>query len=179
MKLIGKDNLWLKKIEKSDFNTLYTWRNDTVFLDNCSYRNKVRNKKEFIAELEIDFETDRHLQAIIFKIEEPIGTIFSYNYNADDKYCFVTTFVHGERKSLGYGLKAFILFCKYHFDNFKLFKIYADVYEFNKNSLNLFLKKKIPLEGVFKQQKVFKNKRYDVYRFALYIEHIDELLKYV
>ena len=45
--------------------------------------------------------------------------------------------------------------------------VQAGCYEVNKSSKRIFLKNKFKLEGIFKKQIVFKNKRYDGFLFGL------------
>lgn len=178
MTLIQNNNLSLREIKNIDIALLFKWRNSAFFLENCTHRSSIGSVKEFKKELSLDFNSDRLLQRMIYSLENPIGTIFSYGHNTNDLYCFVTTFISSEHQNVGFGLKSFILFCNYHFETYKLFKIYADVYEYNHNSINLFKKKNISIEGIFKLQKLKNNERYDVYRFALYRSDIENLLKY-
>lgn len=175
---LQSNRLLLRDLLEIDIPTLYQWRNSISFLNNCTHRNKLSSVKQFKKELNSDFNSDRLLQAMIFASQKPIGTIFSYGYNSHDLYCFVTTFISDGNQNFGFGLKSFILFCNYHFEKYNLYKIYADIYEYNKFSLDLFKKKNIAIEGVFKNQKLINGKRYDVYRFAIYKSDIDDSLKY-
>ena len=59
-------------------------------------------------------------------------------------------------------------------EEYKLFKIYFDVYAYNNTALNILKKISISLEGQFKYQYIYKEQRHDVLRFALYSKDIEK-----
>lgn len=174
---LRKGNLHIRPITRSDGELLFSWRNSHGFMSNCTHRSKVESLQDFEQELERDFSFDRHKQFLIIYNEIPIGTIFSYSFNPNDKYCFITVFIAEKYRGRGYAIISLLLFARWLFDTYGLFKTYYDVYEYNPKSHNLFLKCSIPLEGCFKKQKILNSKRYDVFRFALYQEDVQNLIR--
>lgn len=177
-KIISSKKIQLIGLENCHLRLLYEWRNCNDFVNNCTHRPIV-SFENFVTELNNDFESDRHLQYIIQLADgTPIGTVYSYSYNKNDNYLFITTFLSEKYQSRGYGVGAFYLFSKSLFDELGLYKIYCDIYEYNKNSLSLFQKLNISLEGRFLNQKRVNENRFDVLRYAIYGKDLDALSKY-
>lgn len=171
----------LRPLTSNNAATLFKWRNDQQFLQNCSHRRSATNCNEFVAELKRDFERDRHLQ---FMIErkfdgEPIGTIYSYDYKRVDGYAFITTFIADGFRKRGYGAEADALFLMYLFEKFKLFKIYMEMYEYNREAISAALRGGFIEEGKFKKQRLFNGARYDVIRYALFRENIPRISEFL
>lgn len=151
---------------------LFKWRNEPSFISMCTSRNQLYSIEAFDKELSFDFHNDRHSQFLICFNQKPIGTIFTYSYNEIDKYAFVSVFIEGQYANKSYGIKAFLILCKQLFEQLKLYKVYIDIYEYNRKMLSIMTKCKFSLEGVFKNQHVYNNKRYDVRRYAVYEKDI-------
>lgn len=151
---------------------LFKWRNELSFISMCTSRNQLHSIEAFDKELSFDFQKDRHLQFLICLNQIPIGTIFTYSYNEIDKYAFVSVFIEDRYANKSYGIKAFLILCKQLFEQFKLYKVYIDIYDYNGKMLSVMTKCKFSLEGVFKDQHLYNNKRYDVRRYALYEKDI-------
>lgn len=160
-------SLSLISIQDSDLPLLYKWRNNRTFLHNLTPRNHCENYEAFIEEISADFAYDRHLQFIICQGEKQIGTIYSYLYNAQDKYTFLSIYMDEAHRHTGIGIKALLMFCQYLFQKHQIFKIYMDVYAYNEDVLKP-LHRAAKLEGTFKNQHLTDGKRHDVLRFAIY-----------
>ncbi|RYE50744.1 MAG: N-acetyltransferase [Sphingobacteriales bacterium] len=168
------DKLQLTAYNDSYTNHLFVWRNTSLFLSNLTARPAIDDLRQFKTEIQRDFSTDRHEQFVILVDEYPVGTIYSYSLNKIDKYCFVSVFIIDTLISSGFGAKATILFCRYLFDKYELYKIYFDIYDYNKLVVALLKKKNISLEGEFKRQHIHNGTRHDVLRFALYKKDIED-----
>lgn len=162
--------LHLIQINKSHLATLFEWRNEASFINNLTNRNRLVSLSEFDLELQDDFKRDRHIQFLIIKGKDKIGTIYSYSYNLSDKYCFISVYIKPQEAQLSYGIKAFSIFSQFLFLNFNLYKVYFDVYEYNKKMISVLDKCNFSIEGTFKNQHLVKDIRYDVLRFAFYRE---------
>ncbi|MFN8428981.1 MAG: GNAT family protein [Spirosomataceae bacterium] len=171
--------LSIRPIMKKDAPVLFNWRNRASFLANCTHRPTIRTLSDFTKELHTDFQRDRLNQGLICLSGTPIGTIYSYGYHENDAYCYLTIFIDEHWQKSGLGLKAFLLFTEYHFNEYQLYKIYADIYEDNIGSRGLFERLDIPLEGCFKQQHRVGNIRRDVLRFAIYEKDLQRTLHYL
>lgn len=161
-------SITFEPVSQSNIEILFHWRNSSQFLQYCTNRKALSNVIEFEEELKRDFSIDRHLQFLILYNNRLLGTIYSYSFNKFDKYCFVSVFTDINSIGNGFSALATIKFCSKLFDEYDLFKIYFDVYEYNSNVISLLQKREIQVEGIFKKQHIFLNNRYDVYRFALY-----------
>lgn len=174
--IVETRRLLLKPISEVNLKTLHQWRNEPDFRKMCSNRREEISFEEFKKELKCDFERDRHLQMVIWlkRTGAPIGTIYSYGFKATDGYVFVTTFLDSVHQGRGgYGVEAFAAFVQYLFAYLPLFKIYLEVYEYNRASFSLMRRAGLSEEGRFRQHRLFDGQRYDTLRFALYREDLE------
>jgi len=176
--LLESKRIFLRPLEENDLEILFKWRNDLDFLSSCSVRrNKAFDLQEFISELKRDFSKDRHLQMMILRRRDlhPTGTIYSYNFNGVDKHCFVTTFVDGRYRQSGHGAEAFCVFVSFLFKKFGLFKIYAEIYEYNRESLRIFEHAGFSKEGEFKKHRLYQGKRFDLIRYSIFRNDLNRI----
>ncbi len=162
--------IFLSPITKDDYNLLWRWRNDKVFILNCTKKKDEISFNDFVKELDYDFRVDRHEQYIVCKktTSVPIGTIFSYNFSEYDKHLFITLYLEKEFTNFGYGVDAFLLLSCYVMEEYDLFKIYTDVYAHNVKSLKPLLKGGFREEGRFIGHRFVDGKRVDILRLAMY-----------
>lgn len=172
MRVIKWRRTSLHQLTDDNLPLLFNWRNSATFLYSLTARRELSTLEEFKTELKRDFSKDRHLQFIIHANGKCVGTIYSYSFNYLDKYCFLSVYTDDNLQGAGYGIEAVIAFCKYLFFDFNLFKIYFDIYEYNKKLISLLKKRNIRMEGQFKQQHIFNSERFDVLRFAIYSSDI-------
>lgn len=172
--------IFLTPISSKDFSLLYEWRNSQSFRDKCSHRREPITAEEFRTELEKDFARDRHEQYMICRRSDklPVGTIFSYGLNRLDGYVFVTTFLKDDYVGSGFGVEAFVLFATHLVQKLCLFKIYTDVYEYNLLSMKTLLKWGFKEEGRFKQHRVYRDRRWDMVRLAVYATDLNRVLEF-
>jgi len=85
----------------------------------------------------------------------------------------VSVYIEEGFRNTGIGIRSMALFANLLFERYHLFKIYFDVFEYNKQAIRILEKLRLPLEGTFRKQHISGNDRYDVFRFAVYQEHID------
>ena len=180
MIIIESRRLLLREIQDDDIGALFQFRNTESFLKNCTFKDPVFSESDFLEELKQDFAYDRHLQMMIVNkaTEVPLGTIYSYDFNPVDEYAFMSIFVWTNTAGRWTAAEAATAFVFYLFDNFKLFKIYTDVYEHNATVLSIFRRKVFRKEGVFRGHRKKEGKRVDVHRFALYWDDLDVLRKF-
>ncbi|PTX59561.1 RimJ/RimL family protein N-acetyltransferase [Kordia periserrulae] len=166
--------LFLTPLSKENFKSLFKFRNELSFLENCTSREKLNSIAEFEEELENDFFRDRLIQFLVLNAKKKtIGTVYAYNFNSYDGFAFVTVFITETMTNQSYGIKAFLIFVDFLFYNYNLYKIYFDVYDFNKSMLSILKKCNFSMEGRFINQKYKNNTRHDVYRFAFYKNDLD------
>lgn len=170
-------HLEFEELNDDHLRLLFKWRNSDSFLNYLTARPKSKSLEDFKIEIKNDFSNDRHLQYIISFQEAYIGTIYSYSFNKLDKYCFISVFTVDKVYNSGLGIKAVVVFSKFLFERFDLFKIYFDIYEFNFSLITALKKRGIGLEGHFLKQHLYKGKRYDVFRFAIYENQISSWVK--
>lgn len=172
MNKIEWKDLVLLPIDNNNLSKLLEWRNSHSFLNFLTARPKTNSLEDFKLELKRDFSTDRHLQYLVCYRNIFIGTVYSYSYNKLDKYCFISVFIQDEFYNSGLGVRAAVIFCKFLFENYSLYKVYFDIYDFNYQLISALKKRKINLEGQFLNQHVYNERRHDVLRFAIYLDDI-------
>ena len=170
----------LREIHDDDIGVLFQFRNTESFLKNCTFKGRVFSESDFLEELKQDFAYDRHLQMMIVDKATGVslGTIYSYDFKPVDEYTFMSMFVWTDSAGRWTAAEAAAAFVFYLFDNFKLFKIYTDVYGYNANTLSIFRRKVFRNEGLFRGHRKKEGKRVDVHRFALYRDDLDVLRKF-
>jgi len=180
MIIIESRRLILREIQDDDIGILFQYRNAELFLKNCTFKGPVFSESDFLEELKRDFAYDRHLQMMIIDkaTEGPLGTIYSYDFNPVDEYAFMSMLVWTDAAGRWTAAEAATAFVFYLFDNFKLFKIYTDVYGYNATTLSIFRRKVFRNEGLFRGHRKKEGRRVDVHRFALYRDDLDVFRKF-
>ncbi len=168
MQILLNESLLLTQIDKTHLPILFKWRNESSFINNCTMRPCIEDINKFENELKSDFNKDRHLQFVILWREEPVGTVFSYSFNKIDQYVFTTLFIDSKYANKSLGIRVFSAYSNFLFQEFNLFKIYFDIYEYNHIMVNIIEKCGFSLEGIFKKQHLQGGQRYDVRRYAFY-----------
>jgi len=165
---------------ESDLRLVYGWRNSSDYRKWCSVRKKEVTYEEFREEIYTDFSRDRHWQYLIYRrlqgTDIPVGTIFSYALNEHDGYVFLTTYLEPKHRFMGIGLESTAMVIAELIERYKLFKIYLDVYSTNLDCLKILDKFGAIKEAELKGHRVDEGKRYDLCRFALFEEHITQIV---
>lgn len=168
MRVLKGTFLELHELQERHFPALFSWRNADDFMRLCSTRRNPVSPEEFREEMRRDINKDRHEQFMIVRDKECIGTIYSYNLNRTDGHVFVTTFVAGPWRNRGYGARSMVVFLEYLFREFGLYKVYADVYSYNSESLNALASGGFAEEGRFRGHRLYHDERYDLIRLAFF-----------
>ncbi len=164
-------NRWvnLSPISEKDLPVLFSWRNSATFRKFCSKRRIEISYENFVTELRNDLRSDRLEQAVIRNRKGIlVGTIFSYEYCADDGYLFVSIYLDEAERDFGYGVAAMVVFCSEMFRRYQLFKLYVDVYSHNVSVVAQLEPAGFVQEGRFLRHRREGENRCDMLRFALY-----------
>lgn len=99
---------------------------------------------------------------------EPIGLFYTYRYSPSNGTVFASIAVDKAQQRLGCVAEAGLMAYRYLFTNYPLRKVYANVFEFNKESYD-FSKSCGFVEEGFMREHIYYNGRYwGVYTLALY-----------
>jgi ribosomal-protein-alanine N-acetyltransferase len=179
--LLETRRIKLLPLEEKHLPTLHTWRNDPVFLENCTNRRDNIAYDEFVLELKNDFDRDLHEQFLIqLKSNgELIGTVYSYGLKKADAYAFVTIFLAEQFRTLGYSIDAMALCLNHLFTEHQLYKIYMEVYEYNRQSLSVIRNAGFMEEGRFTEQRLHNGKRFDVLRYAVFRDQLTRITDFL
>lgn len=167
----------LTAVREEDFVQLCRWRNDSVFQKFCGQQRNQLTVDEFRSELRACVSRGRHWQSMIRnRLDESVGTIYSYEYSKRDKYCFTTIYLDHTAARSGIGVYATLAFTQMLYSALALYKIYFDVHEYNGTVVSMLKRVGLPLEGRFAGHRLLEGSRYDTLRFALYANHLPSLL---
>ena len=179
MQILKGASLELHELQEEHLPTLFLWRNSDDFMELCSTRRNSVSLEDFVAELDSDLKRDRHLQFMIVRKKECIGTIYSYNLNRTDGHAFVTTYIAKDWRDKGCGAEAVVVFLEYLFREYGLHKVYADVYSYNLESLRALTSGRFIEEGRFREHRLYHNERHDLIRLAFFRSQLRDFVSLV
>lgn len=159
----------LRPVDCKDYQFLFTIRNNFDDLHLWSIRrHPLYSIEQFSIEFENDLQTDKHVFLVIEYKKEPVGFVFSYSPQFVDGNCFVTIYLLPETRLRGLGPFALGKFLLYLFDTFNFYKVYCDVYSYNKASFSTLKTFGAEVEGCFREHRFWNGQRNDMIRFAIY-----------
>jgi len=175
--IIKTARITLESAQEEDLPILWKWRNSQDFLTFCTHRTSTPSFEEFTKELVEDFSDDRHMQMIVKKEGQPVGTVYSYGYSERNEHCFVSIYMDPTQRHFGYSVEAFLVFLSFLFASVGLYKVYMDVYEHNLRSMGLMRHSdEIRKEGHFKGHILMPDgQRSSLARFAIYRESLSKI----
>lgn len=179
MQILKGASLELHELQEEHLPTLFEWRNSDDFMALCSTRRNQVSLGEFKAEISSDLKRDRHSQFLIVRKGEYIGTIYSYNLNRTDGHTFVTIFIVESWRNKWYGAEAMVVFLEHLFREFVLYKVYAEVYSYNHESLRALMSGKFIEEGRFRGHRLYGGKRHDLIRLAFFRSQLSDSARLV
>jgi RimJ/RimL family protein N-acetyltransferase len=164
----------LRPLREVDLPTLAKWRNDISDLVRYSDVRFVVPEHVFIEQVR---NREKHDVAPFLLIEEKssqqlIGHVNMYDYNRDDNHAFLGIYICPAKRSLYFGLEAFIIFVKYLFACFSLNKLYLDVFEYNPEAWQVIEKLGFQKEGEFKRHILYDGQYWTMFRFAMHREDL-------
>jgi RimJ/RimL family protein N-acetyltransferase len=168
MRILKGISLDLCEVQEEHLPTLFLWRNTADFMALCTTRRNTVSLEEFEAELASDLRKDRHIQFLIIRRNEYIGTIYSYNLNRTDGHVFVTIYMAESWRNKGYGAEAMIVFFEYLFREYNLYKVYVEIYSYNLESLSALINGGFTEEGRFCGHRLYNGERYDLIRMTFF-----------
>lgn len=179
MRILKGVSLELHELQEEHLPILFLWRNSDDFMESCSTRRNSVSLEYFKAEIDFDLKRDRHLQFMIVRRKECIGTIYSYNLNSTDGHTFVTTYLAKDWRNKGCGAEVVVVFLEYLFREYGLHKVYAEVYSYNLESLRALTSGRFVEEGRFRDHRLHHSKRHDLIRLAFFRSQITDIASLV
>lgn len=149
---------------------LYEWEKEIeskfLWTENRSIPNELEFQDNFISK----FRGYYHVFLFINRKQdnEPVGFIYSYNYNSIDGYLSTTLFIDKKCRNKAVGPEAGALFFDYLFKYYPIRKIYSDVFDYNEASKSFLNSSGFVHEGKLAQHRYFDGKYHDLNMFALY-----------
>lgn len=180
--VITTPRLLLRETSQEDIPTLFQWRNDKRFRELCSSRRDYIEYEDFVREINNDLSDSRLMQMIIYRKDNPelpIGTIYAYDYNPIDRNVSITIFLEKKFENLGIGVESIYAFSKYLFETFNLYKVYIEIYEYNKLSINTARRLKLSEEGRLLKHRLFNQQRWDILILAIYPTDLEKAYNFL
>jgi UDP-4-amino-4,6-dideoxy-N-acetyl-beta-L-altrosamine N-acetyltransferase len=166
-----KEKISLKAIDKKYLSIIRDWRNtDLIWKYNTQFTLlNMTNQKNWFKKIQ-DKNSDKKMFMIIYE-NKPIGVCGLINFNNDDKQADIAIII-GNTKFHGMGLGSKVLrkLLEIGFFKFRLHKINAEVFEFNKPSFGLFKKLGFSQDAI-EHQSLWRNKQWwNVHIFSILID---------
>lgn len=169
--MISKSNfrVRLRKITKNDLKTLRDWRNSKdVYEFNTQFTLlNMKDQLKWFNQINAK-NSDRVMFIALDKSSHPIGVCGLIHINKINRHAAIAIIL-GEKNIRGkrFGTEMLHLLIEYGFKEMKLHRIEAEVFEYNKISINLFEKFSF-LHEVTLRQSLWRNGRWwDIYLFSL------------
>jgi len=155
----------LRPTGDQDVLLLSAWKNTSDYLEFVSSQKETKYFLRFIIELK--------------KGKKPIGVLYTFSYNRSDGYMFLNIFLDKDYRNGGYGVEACALAICHIFDVLPVYKIYCDAYSSNSKSISMMRGMGLEQEGFLKGHRLYKGKRYDVVRFAVYRQNLRVIRRFL
>lgn len=171
---MNKQSMYIREITNADLPQLYIWRNNDDFLNLCTNRRNKLSFTEFGYEINKDLRCDRLVQVVaVSSTGILMGTLYAYRFNEIDCTVYLTIYFSSEFRNHGYGVKALVLFGRYLFQKFNIFKLYVEVYSYNEKVIKVLERVGFKQEGCLVKHHLRGEERYDLNILALYSEDQD------
>lgn len=180
IKLSGK-GIYLKAVSDEDLSYLYSKECDLEEKHLWSESRCIPIAFEYKNEFWDRLKNFYHTFFMIYtkKENKPIGFLFSYQFNTNDRICYTTIYVEKEYRKTRVAAVAGTMFCDYLFSFYDLRKIYAIVYDYNNASKDFLTHAGFSEEGRLKEHRYYSGKYYDMLTLALYRDTFYEKMKKV
>lgn len=96
-----------------------------------------------------------------------IGFIYSYEYSTIDLNCRVCCFLNRQYRDVGFGAVCTMKFVDELFSKYPLRKVYADIYDYNEQSLKSIRDSGFTEEVCFKAYRYYNGRYYDMHTLGL------------
>jgi RimJ/RimL family protein N-acetyltransferase len=158
----------LRPVTHEDYGFLWECRCHPEIMHLWMQGRAIPSFEQYVRELETAFSGTI---LTLFMIEthpsgRTVGFVFAYDYVSYDRVASWTIALHPAYANLGWGWEAGFLFWEYLFTYFDLRKLYADVYAFNRHSLQVLLRTGAHEEGRFLAHRYYRGEYHDVIRVA-------------
>lgn len=124
---------------------------------------KQRYEEWFIGQLRNHF----HDFFIVELNNQQIGYVHNYDFSIKDGRCKIVVFIAAKYRTTGIGGVVAIDFMKYLFDSYPLRKVYLDIYDYNKQSLESNLRAGFKEEGQLKEYRFYNGKLFSVHVLSI------------
>jgi diamine N-acetyltransferase len=164
----------LRPVSVEDYQSYYDWRLDLQEFGIWKGR-RIVTQSEFARELASIVEGSQLLTIVERRTLTPIGFVQVYDHSQEDGWAFFTAYLTPAYRTKGHGAEASLLFGEYLFTYYPIRKVYADVLEFNENSLRSLEGAGFEVEGRRKAHAYLQGRYWDLIHLALTRESWDKL----
>jgi diamine N-acetyltransferase len=144
--MIKGKKITLRALELADAELLYQWENDMTLwhLSNTLTPFSKFTLEQYILNAHQDIFTIKQLRLMIDLVEEnkTIGSIDLFDFDPNHRRAGLGILILRDYRGKGYASEALDLMIDYGFQTLKLHQLFCNIGVSNKESLNLFTKKK-------------------------------------
>lgn len=170
--IVGR-HIALRPLLASDLQSIFQWRSNISDLHLWFQRPEILSFDEFLNDFNGFVKNFVHVLMVLTRpttANVPIGMVYSYRPDYLNGHTFLCAFLASEYRGYLYGAEGSMLFVDYLFSYFPFRKIYAEVYEYNDDSLHNVTKGGWREEGRLKKHRWYSDDYKDMLIFALYRE---------
>lgn len=151
-----------------DYNSMYLFCNQLEIKSKNEFWDNFTNKMDKIY--------NQYMIIINKENNNPIGFIYSYNYNTNNQTIYTAVYIIKKYRKGIVGATAGMIFYNYIFKIKPIRKIYCTIYEYNKESLNLLKTAGFKEEGILKKHRYINGNYYNMYIMSLRRENLYKIL---
>jgi RimJ/RimL family protein N-acetyltransferase len=165
----------LRAVSREDYPIFLRWRTDIKELHVWSSIRLVPTVEGFNNEMDLLLSQSTTLLALDTVDSTPIGFIQAFNINPTDGWCMVRAYFAPSQRGHRSCTEAWFAFLDYLLGNFGLRKVYVDLPEFQRGSLEGVIASAFSEEGRFRDHTFYDGRYWDAVRLALYRDAWPEL----
>lgn len=160
----------LRPVLRSDYMTLYSWATDLRTLYLWSSDRRIPPFEEFVLRMDRVLHETQMLLMLERQHRAPIGFCQAYDINLSEGWASLLVFADDAHRSHPHPAEGGLIFVDFLFKHFALRKLYADVFEYNEESLKILLKGGFREEARLPNHIWYEGKYWSQLKLALYRE---------
>lgn len=135
------------------------------------------SEREFAIWIKSRMDSEFHDIFMIKENGKNIGYVHDYDFDERNGHCKIAVFIEKNHRAYGLGGLASVMFMEFLFAQYSIRKIYIDIYEYNKESLDSNLKAGFEKEGFLKDYRYYAGKYYGMYILSMTREKYENTLR--
>jgi RimJ/RimL family protein N-acetyltransferase len=160
----------LRPVLPPDYPVLYTWASDLRSLYLWSLDRRVPSYQEFVARIERSLSETQSYLVSERATEAPIGFCQAYDMNLSEGWGSFLLFMSEDYRKRPHAAEAALILLDLMFKYFPLRKIYADSFEYNRDSYDILINSGFREEARLPNHIWYEDRYWAIIKLALYRE---------